>query len=112
MIPFVVGALSLPGASESEMVDSSPACPMRARDATRVVCRNPGGPWVSASIHESARWRHQREVLPVTIGYICQGASTDGPGGSSVEVSPKTVASRYGPCKAVDLLCSTRRATE
>jgi len=84
---------------------SGPTCPMRtiAGDSQEdVVCRNPGGPWVSASIHESARWRHQRAMLLSTIGCsVCHGGPSDGPGGRSLDVYPQLVASRYGPGRPI-----------
>lgn len=81
--------------------NTSPACPMRTiggQPQAEFVCRNPGGPWVSASIHESARWRHQRGMFLSSTGCnVCHGAPADGPGGEAVNVSPRAVASRYGP---------------
>ena len=75
-------------------------CPMRTIEAEpqqQVVCRNPGGPWVGASIHESARWRHQRQMLLATIGCnVCGSAPADGPPGEAIYASPMIVASRYG----------------
>lgn len=87
----------------SIIADTSPACPMRTirgQPQAEFVCRNPGGPWVSASIHESARWRHQREMLLSTIGCtVCHAAPADGPGGKATYISARAVASRYGPAR-------------
>ncbi len=79
-------------------------CPMRTINGDLqhgVVCRNPGGPWGSAAIHESARWRHQRDMLLSALGCtVGHGTPASGPGGAAREVSPRTVASRYGPARA------------
>lgn len=95
---------------------SGPTCPMRtiARDPQEgVVCRNPGGPWVSASIHESARWRLQRAMLLSTIGCnVCHAAHADGPGGRSLDVYPQLVASRYGPGRSWLVQSQARSANE
>src|SRR5262249_25135390 len=63
-------------------------CPMRAVKGAPPephVCRNPGGPWISASIHESARWNHHRQTLLRALGCdVCDGGPADGPGGHAV----------------------------
>lgn len=85
------------------VIPTSPACPMRTmkgQPQEDLVCRDPGGPWISASIHESARWRHQRKMLLATIGCtVCHAAPADGPGGTSIYISARAVASRYGPAR-------------
>lgn len=75
-------------------------CPASSDDiAPGGVCRDPGGPWGSASMHESLRWTLRRDLLLATLGCgICHGrpparATRGGP----VAVSGQVVASRYGP---------------
>ena len=105
MLAAGTGIALTPPVSMSIMANTSPACPMRTiRGETQeeFVCRNPGGPWVSASIHESARWRHQRAMLLSTIGCnVCQGAPAEGPAGEALTISPHAVASRYGPATSM-----------
>lgn len=78
-------------------------CPMRALKGDPQedeVCRDPGGPWVSASIHESLRWRCQREVLLDALCCdVCRGGPPQGRG-RPIAVYPQLVASRYGPARA------------
>jgi len=75
-------------------------CPVSSDDIVPGgVCRDPGGPWVSASMHESLRWTLRRDLLLATLGCgICHGrpparATRGGP----VAVSEQVIASRYGP---------------
>lgn len=78
-------------------------CPMRAVKKTPQephVCRNPGGPWISASIHEAARWNHHRQTLLRALGCdVCNGGPADGPAGRAVPIRGQLVPSRYGPAR-------------
>ncbi len=78
-------------------------CPMRAvKDAPQepYVCRNPGGPWISASIHEAARWNHHRLTFLEALGCdVCNGGPADGPAGRAVPSRSQLVPSRYGPAR-------------
>lgn len=89
----------------TSIIPTSAACPMRTikgQPQEDFVCRNPGGPWISASIHESARWRQQRKMLLATIGCnVCQGTPAEGPAGEALTISPHAVASRYGPATSM-----------
>lgn len=75
-------------------------CPMRELAGVsqeQEVCRDPGGPWVSASIHESLRWRQQRDVLLDALSCdVCLGAPPRGIG-RPIACHPHLVTSRYGP---------------
>lgn len=91
-----------PTGAVTTRVDSR-ICPMRAvrgEPQEDDVCRDPGGPWVSASMHESLRWRCQREVLLDALSCdVCRGGPPQGRG-RPIAVSPRLVASRYGPARA------------
>ncbi len=82
---------------------ASRICPMRAvKGAPQEahVCRDPGGPWISASIHESARWNHHRQTFLRALGCdVCNGGPADGPGGRAVPLYAQLVPSRYGPAR-------------
>lgn len=73
-------------------------CPMQPNaKAPQEVCRDPGGPWISASITASANWCSDRATLMHVLGCaVCDQGAADGPGGAPVLLYPRTVASRYG----------------
>lgn len=102
LVPRTGDLLGQPTATVTTRVDSR-TCPMRAIASAPQedrVCRDPGGPWVSASIHESLRWRSQRELLLDPLGCdVCGAAPPLGQGGP-IAVFPQQVASRYGPARA------------
>ena len=78
-------------------------CPMRAvKNAPQepYVCRNPGGPWISSSIHEAARWNHHRLTFLEALGRdVCNGGPACGPAGRAVPSRSRLVPSRYGPAR-------------
>ncbi|MEV5409591.1 DUF3293 domain-containing protein [Thermopolyspora sp. NPDC052614] len=68
-------------------------------EARDEVCRNPGGPWISRSIHFGAEWNDRRACLYAALGCdTCHGGRAGGVVGMAVgDVSiERSVPSRYG----------------
>ncbi len=72
-------------------------CPVPRPDPGDTVCRDPGGPWISASIKASAKWRADRDTVLRSLGCdVCDSGRPAGPGGKPILLWPRTVPNRYG----------------